>query len=77
MHLSAYMQRHDIDDEAFAGMIGVKRETVSRLRRGKIRPSLKTIEAIRAATSGAVTANDFLSDVVALAVCGPQEDAAA
>jgi transcriptional regulator with XRE-family HTH domain len=59
MHLADYMRANRLRDEDVAAMIGVSRGTISRIRRQKIRPGWDTIERIRAATAGAVTADDF------------------
>ena len=59
MHLADYMTANGLRDEDLAAMIGVSRGTVSRIRLRKIRPRWQTIEKIRAATAGAVTADDF------------------
>ncbi len=67
MHLADYMVCNGLRDEDMAGMIGVSRGTVSRIRRRKIRPGWQTIEKIRAATDGAVTADDFTGPLAAAA----------
>ena len=59
MHISLYMRRNALSDDDFAIIIGRSRATVSRIRRGKVRPDWDTIQRIRTATKGAVTANDF------------------
>jgi DNA-binding XRE family transcriptional regulator len=60
MHLAEYMRAHALRDQDAAELIGVSRWTVSRIRRRKIRPGWRTIEKIRIATAGAVTADDFI-----------------
>jgi transcriptional regulator with XRE-family HTH domain len=67
MHLADYMVCNGLRDEDMAGMIGVSRGTVSRIRRRKIRPGWQTIEKIRAATDGAVTADDFTGPLAVVA----------
>jgi transcriptional regulator with XRE-family HTH domain len=64
MHLSNYMAGKNPDgkvlkDEDVA--VGIKRSrvTVSRIRRGKVRPDWATIKALEEFTGGLVTANDF------------------
>jgi hypothetical protein len=59
MHLSDYMSINNLDDEAVAAGIGKTRVTVSRIRRRKVRPDWGTIEAIKAFTNGASTADDY------------------
>lgn len=63
MHLSEYMAAQGLDDDAMAGLIGRSRPTVSRIRRRKTRPDWQTIERIKEATNGAVTADDFCEAV--------------
>ena len=53
------MADRGLSDEDAARTIGVSRWTISRIRRRKIRPGWPTIEKIREATAGAVTADDF------------------
>lgn len=60
MHLSEYMTLHELDDDAVAAGIGKTRVTVSRIRRRKVRPDWKTIEAIKTFTKGASTADDYV-----------------
>jgi transcriptional regulator with XRE-family HTH domain len=60
MHLAEYMDANGLRDEDVAELLGVSRGTVSRIRRRKIRPGWHTIEKIRTATAGAVTADDFV-----------------
>lgn len=59
MHLSEYMAKHDLDDDAVAIGIERSRVTVSRIRRRKVRPDWETIANIRKFTKDAVTADDF------------------
>lgn len=59
MHLSDYMNAHNLDDDAVAAGIDRSRVTVSRIRRRKVRPDWQTIERIKEYTRGAVTADDF------------------
>jgi hypothetical protein len=61
MHLSEYMILHKLDDDDVAAAIQKTRVTVSRIRRRKVRPDWKTIEAIKAFTNGASTADDYVS----------------
>lgn len=50
----------ETSDEALAARLDVDRSTISRIRRGKRMPSPEMMQRIRQATSGAVTANDFV-----------------
>lgn len=52
-------------DAAFGRLISRSHTTVLRLKNGAIRPSLETAQAIRDATGGAVTADDFMAPRVA------------
>jgi len=61
MKLSAYLELTKTTDEEFGRRIQRDRSTVSRLRRGLIRPDWKTVERIHVETDGAVTVNDFVS----------------
>ncbi len=60
MHLSDYMTLRGLSDDEMAGQIGRSRATVSRMRRRVARPDWDTIDALRRATKGQVTANDFM-----------------
>lgn len=60
MNLSDYMRDNDLNDEAFAAVIGRSRATVSRIRRSRVRPDWATLALIKTATDGAVTPDDFL-----------------
>jgi transcriptional regulator with XRE-family HTH domain len=60
MHLSEYMLEKGLSDEAVAEAVNRSRPTISRIRRGVVRPDWGTIEEIRKFTGGAVTPNDFL-----------------
>lgn len=59
MHLSEYMELHNLDDDAVAAGIKRTRVTVSRIRRRKVRPDWATIELIKAFTGEASTADDY------------------
>jgi transcriptional regulator with XRE-family HTH domain len=61
MHLAAYMAQHGLSDDDLAAKIGRTRPTVSRIRRGVMRPDWITMGRILEATSGEVTPNDFVS----------------
>ncbi len=66
MRLTEWMDRSTITDSELAARLEeilrskVDRSTVSRIRRGKRMPSPEMMRAIREATFGAVTANDFV-----------------
>lgn len=61
MTLDEWLREHQITDAAFARQSGVGlKQLIGRYRRGLSRPSFQNIEKIMIATSGAVTANDFL-----------------
>lgn len=57
--LGRYLNRHGLTLEEFRWKTGVTAATISRIARGLYRPDWSTLEAIRAATDGKVTANDF------------------
>lgn len=64
MHLADYMQGKNpegrkFSDEEIAAAIKRSRATVSRIRRGKVRPDWATIKALENFTGGLVAANDF------------------
>lgn len=55
------MTLRGLSDDDMAGLIGRTRPTVSRIRRRIVRPDWETIERLRVATKGNVTASDFES----------------
>jgi hypothetical protein len=65
MHLSDYMARHGLDDDAMVEEIRkatkrkLSRPTISRIRRRIVRPTWETLDLLHKATGGAVTADDF------------------
>jgi len=61
MKLALWLDANGLSDAEFARRISKTHTTVLRLKRGEIRPSLETVEAIRAATNGEVTADDFMA----------------
>ena len=69
MTLEEYLASHDQKPFAFAAEIGVPASTITRLLKGERSPRLDLIRKIHAATSGKVTANDFMG--------APSEGAAA
>jgi hypothetical protein len=60
MHLSEFMAARELSDEAVAEGVGRNRVSVSRWRRKLVRPDWDAIEAIKAFTGGAVTADDWI-----------------
>lgn len=48
---------------AFARLIGTTRQAVSRYLHGERMPEVRLLQAIKEATRGAVTANDFAAHV--------------
>lgn len=63
--LDEYLTQNCISSADFAGKIGADHSTVWRLRNGKMRPGADLIIAIRNATDGAVTLDDWAKDVTA------------
>ena len=61
MTLAEYMRKHDLTLAKFAGQIDVSVEAVRRYRLGKRTPRREHMARIKAATGGAVTADDFLA----------------
>lgn len=61
MRLADYMQANGLSDDTVAAATGRNRATVSRWRRGKLRPDWEALERIKDFTGGAVTADDWLS----------------
>ena len=53
------MSANNLSDEDVAKGIGRTRETVSRIRRRKVRPDWETIAEIREFTNGQCSADDF------------------
>jgi DNA-binding transcriptional regulator YdaS (Cro superfamily) len=62
MKLNTYLDANGIDRAAFAKQIGVSAEAVRLWICGSRAPRRQHLDAIRAATNGAVTANDFFAD---------------
>lgn len=62
MKLAEWMTSESVDDEGMADRVGADRSTISRIRRGETRPSWPLVARIKAATGGAVSADDFLPD---------------
>lgn len=65
MHLADYMagknpEGRKFSDDEIATRIRRTRATVSRIRRGKVRPDWGTIKVLEEVTGGLVTASDFI-----------------
>lgn len=59
MKLATYLAAHEITYAAFAETIGVSVFAVSKYARGKRVPRASIMARIKAASAGAVTADDF------------------
>lgn len=59
MRLADYLAENSISPRVFAAQVGVSGEAIRLYLKGARRPRAETINAIRAVTGGAVTANDF------------------
>lgn len=57
--LDEWMTEHEVDDAELARLARTDRTTISRIRRGKQRPSLDLAARLAEATDNAVTPNDF------------------
>jgi transcriptional regulator with XRE-family HTH domain len=65
MTLKDWLAKQQMSDAEFARMSGIgQRALVQKYRLGRQTPALRNMLRIRAATSGAVTANDFLDQLV-------------
>ena len=60
MTLTEFLAASDMTDSAFARQINVSRQALARYKIGDRRPEWDVIDRIMKATSGRVTANDFL-----------------
>lgn len=58
--LRAYREKHGLALEALARRVGRTRQSMSRIERGKQKPSLDLIDRLVSETGGAVSADDFL-----------------
>lgn len=59
MTLADFMKSEGITDAALARDIGLERSTVTRLRRGQSKPSLRVLLALETVSKGKVRASDF------------------
>lgn len=60
MRLSDWMRLQGLSDDQVAEKVEVDRATISRIRRGKHKPSWRVIERLHEITGGDVGADDFL-----------------
>jgi transcriptional regulator with XRE-family HTH domain len=60
MKLDQYLSARKLTDAAFAAIVGMSQSQVNRLRRGLSMPSWDAVAAIEQATSGKVSATDFI-----------------
>lgn len=65
MNLADWMSANQVRVDDFARQIGVHLVTAYKLRAGKSMPSVRVAAAIERATSGQVTAADFVSEKAA------------
>lgn len=66
-YLSTYKHpdgKEGLSDAAFGTLCGMSQPQISRLKNEKSRPSYEAIEAIRAATAGKVSPNDWFAEAV-------------
>ena len=77
MKLRAYLDLHKINNAEFGRKIGVEGISVGRYADSGRVPEPKIMRAITAATSGAVTANDFFDEAPATATDRPKRKRAA
>ena len=59
MNIQTYMDKKKLGDGDMAGLLGVNKTTVWRIRTGKTRPSADLLGIILDVTGGKVSANDF------------------
>jgi transcriptional regulator with XRE-family HTH domain len=62
MTLTEYLRENSLSETAFADRAGISQSQVNRLRSGKCRPSFEAIEAIKNATDGRVSPNDWFAE---------------
>jgi len=55
------MKRENVNDAQFAALVGIDRTLVNRLRRGKVKPTLKVAAEIEAKTGGGVPMQSWLA----------------
>lgn len=64
MKLDQYLSTAKISDEAFGQLVGLSQSQVNRIKNGKSKPSLDMVAKIDAASRGAVSFLDFVTDRV-------------
>lgn len=64
MKLETYLTENGIRPTSFAVSIGVSPSTITRLLKGERSPRIELIQAIKRATSGNVSADDFMGEEV-------------
>lgn len=74
--LRTYLAAEGVTQVRFAEMIGVQQSMVSRLLKGKARPSLETAVAIERATGGAVPAATWVPETGLDGAPAPETEAA-
>lgn len=62
MKLRDYLRENQITDASFAAKVGVSPFAVRKWKYGERMPRRAHLRLIRAATAGAVLANDFMAD---------------
>jgi transcriptional regulator with XRE-family HTH domain len=60
MTLDEYLRSNNITEQAFADLAGCSQGTINKIRNGNANPTMALLEAIRRASNGAVTPNDYL-----------------
>ena len=62
MRLSEFIEQAGLTDAVFGEQCGLSQSQVSRLRNGKSKPSFEAIEAVRGASGGKVSPNDWFAE---------------
>lgn len=63
--LGTWMKEHDLEDDQMAALVKADRTTISRLRRGKQRPSWELAANLERATKGGVPVASWAGSVAA------------
>ena len=63
--LRAYRSEHGLSQADFAKSVGVKKATISRIEKGRRTPSMGLVSRMVEASSGALTADDFMPEPAA------------
>ncbi len=61
MHLADFMTANNLSDEDVATAVGRSRVSISRYRRGLMRPNWQAVDDIKSFTKGEVSADDWCS----------------